>query len=114
MMIIVCHFLKAKNELLGCMAASQWSAAAVAHLESDHVLGYALKQCQKAALSVEPGVGLQLLALRLHRFDDPGYAKLVVAFHAVQGTNDQVHNAEMKAAPGWVLQEPNSQRSLGT
>ena len=73
------------------------------YLEVDHVLGHPLKKCQNAALCIEPGVSLQLSALRLHGLDDSGYAKLVVAFHTVQGPNDQVHNAEVKAAFAWIL-----------
>ena len=73
------------------------------YLEVDHVLGHPLKQRQNATLCIEPGVSLQLSAFRLHGLDDSGYAKLVVAFHTVQGPNDQVHNAEVKAALAWIL-----------
>lgn len=53
------------------------------NLECNHVFHHSLKQGQKAALGIEPGISLQLLALWLHRLDDSGDAKLIVAFHTV-------------------------------
>ena len=75
-----------------------------AHLEINHVFSHPLKQGQKTPFCIEPGVRFQLLALRLHRLDDPGYAKFIIPFHTVQCSYHQVDNAEMEAVFGWVLQ----------
>lgn len=80
------------------------------HLQGDHVLSHTLKQCQEAALCIEPGVSLQFLALRLHGFDDSGYAKLMIPFHTIEGPNDKVHNAEVKAAFCWILRHQHFSR----
>lgn len=82
-------------------------------LQGDHVLSHTLKECQEAALCIEPGVSFQLLALRLHGFDDSGYAKLIVPFHTIESSNDKVHNAEVKAAFCWVLHHQHLLRHPG-
>ena len=84
-----------------------------AHLERDHVLGYALKRGKKAALGIEPGVWLKLFAFWLQRFDDPCYAKLIVTLHAVQRANDQVDYAEMEAALARLLHCIHSKLCIG-
>jgi len=98
----------AKPQRTAC--CSCWIHDMLTHLQGDHVLSHTLKQCQEAALCIEPGVSFQLLALRLHGFDDSGYAKLIVPFHTVEGPNDKVHNAEVKAAFCWVLHQQHLSR----
>ena len=67
------------------------------------MLGQILHEAEEAPLGVEPGVGAELLVVRLQGLDHATDAELVVALGAVQGPDHQVDDAEVEHLPVRVL-----------
>jgi len=65
-------------------------------LDDDHVLGQVFGHGQEASFGVEPGVCRQLLVVRLERLHDSRDAELVIAFGAIEGSDDQVDDTEVE------------------
>lgn len=60
-----------------------------------HVLGQGLNEAQHATLCVEPSVSAKLLLEWLEALRDAGDSKSVVALSAVEGTDDEVDDAQV-------------------
>ena len=55
---------------------------------TDHVLSHVLYEWEKAALGIEPRVGVELFGDRLEGFDDTADTEIVVALGAVKSADD--------------------------
>lgn len=59
------------------------------------MFGEGFDEREEATLGVEPGIRSQLLLERLQGLHDTGHTKGIVAFGAVERTDDKINDAEM-------------------